>query len=650
MTVPTLEYKAVAPLAPAWGITADDEEGTFCALVAVTGVKDNVNDIIVPGAFAGTLIERTPKGVHSHDDEQWTARTLIAEELMPGDPRLPRTTRDGKAWPRAAGAVYIKGQFNLATKQGRDAYENVKFFKEQCEWSIGYAVIPGKSKRDSKGVRHIHELALYEYSTVLVAANPLAMTLSVKSQFGRGATIDVSPSATAARPPAALSKSYAVQVHIPEGADPEQVGRKAAQLLAAHGIGGRLVKADDVPEQSHAEGEDGRPSAVIVLTLPAEVAGAVAIEGGVPVEELHVTLAYLGKGLTAEQLAAAEGAARAAAGSVGPLAGMVGGLGVFPDYGDGVPVWAPVDVPGLEVLRQRVVDALQAAGAPVVLSHGYTPHITRAYLTEGDPLPEPLAAIPVQFHDLEFVVGGEGTPIPLSGAAPAEAAGTETKDARVDVLRAAGMEIPLSYEEIADRIRTAMRMWLYQGDEVAAEDQAWICNAATFPGLAVVTAERHASRETWQVPYTISPAGVVEIGEPQPVEIGVSVPGGQESAVVEQAVDHMAVLTKSLQGALGGREVKAGQVLSGVNFGKLLAAYSAIGDVLRSAGHDPEKLREREVTEAEPMPPEAPIQPDSTAPSARPSGMKAMPAEGMTTLTPEELYEGLALVAYAAAS
>uniref|UniRef100_UPI003F495FB4 GNAT family N-acetyltransferase n=1 Tax=Streptosporangium sp. CA-235898 TaxID=3240073 RepID=UPI003F495FB4 len=645
----TLEYKAVAPLAPVWGITADDEEGTFTALVAVTGVKDNVNDVIVPGAFAGTLIERTPKGVHSHDDEQWTARTLIAEELMPGDPRLPRTTRDGKAWPRAAGAVYIKGQFNLATKQGRDAYENVKFFKEQCEWSIGYAVIPGRSKRDSKGVRHIHELALYEYSTVLVAANPLAMTLSVKSQFGRGATIEVTDPVPA--PAAREVGTYDVRIHIPEGLNPEEIGRKAAQLLRAHGIGGRLVKTDDAPEQSHAQGDDRRPGAMIALKLPADVADAVALDDGVPVEELHVTLAYIGKGLTPEQLTAAEGAARSAAGSVGPLAGIVGGLGAFPEGEDGVPVWAPVDVPGLEVLRQRVVDALQDAGAPVALNHGYTPHITRVYLTDGDPLPEPLGPIPVQFHDLEFVVGGESTRIPLGGAAPAETAGTETKSARLDLmLRAAGLPLPLSYEEIADRIRTAMRQWLYQ-DGTPPEDQAWIYTTATFPRVAVVSAERHGSIQTWQVPYIITPVGGVVLGDPQSVEVDVSVPGGQESAVVEQAVDHMAVLTKSLQGTLGGGEVKAGQVLSGVNFNKLLAAYSAIGDVLKSSGHDPEKLRGDDRPEAEPMPAEAPIQPDSTAPSARPTGFKSAPlGEGMTTLTAEELFEGLAIVAYAGAS
>ncbi|MER6830958.1 2'-5' RNA ligase family protein [Streptosporangium sp. NPDC000563] len=735
MTVATLEHKALAPLAPVWSITADDDDGTFTALVAVTGVEDNVKDIIVPGAVKRSLIERTPKGIHSHDDKQWTARTILAEEWLPGDPRLPDKTRDGRPWPRGAGAVAVKGQFNLDTPEGLKAYHNVRFFKEQCEWSIGYAVVPGKSKRDRKGVRHIYELALYEYSTVLVAANPLAMTLSVKSQFGDDASVELSvpegmtPQDIADAVAQVLERKdggadrnrgnaedlrhwfvrgegaarivwgtpgdfdrcvaiaskhmtseqakgycnlrhheatgtypgqghkadpYTVQVHIPEDVSAEEIARTIRRVS-----GLSEAKADPAPVQSHAQGEDG-PSAMIALTLPPDIAEQVVLDGGVPAEEMHITLAYLGQGLTSEQITAAEEAAMEAAAGAGPLAGTIGGVGAFSPNEDGVPVWATVDVPGLEVLRQRVVDALQAAGAPVVLNHGYTPHVTRAYLAEGDPLPDPLPPIPVEFVELEFVVGGMSTPFSLGAsteqgedADPWEDeieetdmdTAAETKDARVDVLRASGVPIPLSYEEIADRIRTAMRLWLYQ-DGTTPEDQAWIYTVATFPGVAIVSAERHAALRTWQVPYTLTPGGVVELGEPQPVDVGVSVPGGQHDAVVEQAVDHMMTLAKSL----GRHEVKAGQVLSGANSRKLMAAYSAIREVLASAGITPDPAPEDEVEEMEPMPPEAPIQPDSTAPSARPTGVKAVLPPGMTTLTAQEVMEGRALLASLAAS
>ena len=45
----------------------DAEQGIVEAIVSVTGVVDNVNDLILPGAYAKTLAARTPKGVYCVD-------------------------------------------------------------------------------------------------------------------------------------------------------------------------------------------------------------------------------------------------------------------------------------------------------------------------------------------------------------------------------------------------------------------------------------------------------------------------------------------------------------------------------------------------------------------------------------------------------
>ncbi|WP_433542069.1 hypothetical protein ACQP10_37925 (plasmid) [Streptosporangium sandarakinum] len=174
-----LEYKAATP---ATGVITTGDEGVVEALVSITGVEDSVGDLIVPGAYRRTLAERRPKGIFSHDTKVWTARTEAIEELLPGDPRLPKTTKDGKPWPRDAGALYVKCRFNLATDDGRNAYENVRFFSEthECEWSIGYTVPKGGSRK-ARGVRLIHDLDLWEYSPVLFGAAPLSSTLSVKA-------------------------------------------------------------------------------------------------------------------------------------------------------------------------------------------------------------------------------------------------------------------------------------------------------------------------------------------------------------------------------------------------------------------------------------------------------------------------------------
>ncbi|MGW4694891.1 hypothetical protein ACWEO1_21235 [Kitasatospora cineracea] len=175
----TLDHKQAAPLGV---LETDDDEGTFSTLVSVTGLLDHDNDVIEPGAYARTLAAMTPKGVWSHDWNVWTARTEHAEELLPGDPRLPAALPDGTPWPAEAGALLVKGRCNLATQAGRDMYANLQFFAHQVQWSIGYKVRTAKRVR---GARRISDLDLYEYSPVLFGANPYTSTLDLKQQGGK---------------------------------------------------------------------------------------------------------------------------------------------------------------------------------------------------------------------------------------------------------------------------------------------------------------------------------------------------------------------------------------------------------------------------------------------------------------------------------
>lgn len=161
-------------------IQHDDDSGTIRAIVSVTGIEDNVKDIIVPGAYEKSLKTRIPKGVWQH---QWTesiAKTTAIKELMPGDADLPKTLANGQPWPANAGGLLVDMEFNLKTQRGRESYEDVKFFGDQQEWSIGYSVPPGGATKDSKGIRTIHTLDLYEYSPVLFGAMSNARTTSVK--------------------------------------------------------------------------------------------------------------------------------------------------------------------------------------------------------------------------------------------------------------------------------------------------------------------------------------------------------------------------------------------------------------------------------------------------------------------------------------
>jgi len=100
-----METKAAATLlAPRPGVAAPATstvapEGIVELIAAITGIADDVSDIINPGAFRRTLRERRPKVCANHRWDAPIGRVLDIKELLPGDPRLPRTSGDGRAWP-----------------------------------------------------------------------------------------------------------------------------------------------------------------------------------------------------------------------------------------------------------------------------------------------------------------------------------------------------------------------------------------------------------------------------------------------------------------------------------------------------------------------------------------------------------------------
>jgi hypothetical protein len=171
-----LEFKTLAVANPA----EPDTHGVIEALVAVTGVKDEVNDYIEPGAFRRTLSDRPkPKVCLGHDWNRPIGKTLEIRELLPGDRRLPKETADGRPWPRTAGALWARFQVNLDSDDGRSAFSAAKFYgPEQSTYSIGYRTARAKQRGPT---RHIQDLDLFEYGPVLNPANRLATLQSIKS-------------------------------------------------------------------------------------------------------------------------------------------------------------------------------------------------------------------------------------------------------------------------------------------------------------------------------------------------------------------------------------------------------------------------------------------------------------------------------------
>lgn len=159
---------------------------------------------------------------------------------------------------------------------------------------------------------------------------------------------------------------------------------------------------------------------LVALWLDPDVAAQLAVADGEPADALHVTLAYcgdaadLGDLATMRAVAAVERDVKWRA----PIEGKVAGYGRFiaSDSSDGQDVfYASVDVPGLAELRQCVVNCLMDAGVPPSTEHGYTPHLTLAYLDSGAKNPvDSLPPLELAFSGVTVMIGTKRVDIPFA--------------------------------------------------------------------------------------------------------------------------------------------------------------------------------------------------------------------------------------------
>jgi 2'-5' RNA ligase len=165
--------------------------------------------------------------------------------------------------------------------------------------------------------------------------------------------------------------------------------------------------------------EAGAPvdGAMVALYPPTHVAERLALSGGEPPEQLHVTLAYLGKAARLRELGRLRSVVAGCAAAMPPLTGVISGLGLF-TAGEKPVTYASVDVPGLPERREALVAALRASGYPVSGEHGFTPHITLAY---ADRRAIDVATLPVTFRGLTLAVAGQRWNFPLRAPAAAAA-------------------------------------------------------------------------------------------------------------------------------------------------------------------------------------------------------------------------------------
>jgi HK97 family phage prohead protease len=174
--MPQISYKQL----PAYGFKVlDEEKGIVEAFVAVFDNVDQANERIKFGAFKASLEQKLPKAAWGHDWKQPIGKTLEAREVPAGDPSLPPSIKH-------LGGLYIKGQLNLGTQRGREAYSDLTFGSVD-EFSIGYGTQESASAKD--GATDLITLKLFEWSPVLVGCNEATSLVSIKDMKTKDAPV-----------------------------------------------------------------------------------------------------------------------------------------------------------------------------------------------------------------------------------------------------------------------------------------------------------------------------------------------------------------------------------------------------------------------------------------------------------------------------
>ena len=164
--------------------------------------------------------------------------------------------------------------------------------------------------------------------------------------------------------------------------------------------------------------------AMIALFLPIGV-GSRFIQsdpGALPPNELHITLAYLGKvdDLSLRQVKEAHGLMSLISENHPPLTGHINGCGRFCNGDDnGDPFFIIPDLAALPNLRQIIIDGLKSCDINAASDHGFVPHITLTYLPHAEYNPfDILDKTPISFGDISLVLGDERYDYPLAQGVP----------------------------------------------------------------------------------------------------------------------------------------------------------------------------------------------------------------------------------------
>lgn len=145
----------------------------------------------------------------------------------------------------------------------------------------------------------------------------------------------------------------------------------------------QLTEAENRLLQRQAAAVENGSGVMVAFVPPHEVAEQLALHGGQLVDDLHITLAYLGNvaDYTKEQLTLLPQLVSAWAMRQKAVTIHIGGVGTFNNaYKDQHVLWAHPDIPGGVQMHVSLADYLERYGYRLPSEHGWTAHMTLQYV------------------------------------------------------------------------------------------------------------------------------------------------------------------------------------------------------------------------------------------------------------------------------
>lgn len=171
------------------------------------------------------------------------------------------------------------------------------------------------------------------------------------------------------------------------------------------------------PPGPNGDDSDPDPGIMIAVVPPRRVVKGLPLpEDGEHPDNIHVTLAYLGKTSehTPEQIADLPELIEAWAETEKRLEARVQGAGTFVNEGNHV-LWASVDVPGMAAMHVRLVDYLDSHGFTVSDDHGFVPHMTLSYEKHHVRFLPKIEPATFTIREVWCCIGGRWESFPLRG-------------------------------------------------------------------------------------------------------------------------------------------------------------------------------------------------------------------------------------------